>query len=223
LTARVCAGHNPAAGGCGDPRRSPCRRESTAVFSLGAAAGGEGKYGRRNPGGMEEQQRMNIVLHDLENFSEKAFVKNHQDTVVISDNGTIHHCICCYGCWIKTPGRCVIDDAYSHMGALLSQCTRFVIISRCFYGSYSPFVHNVLDRSIPYILPYFQTQNDETHHQRRYDNHIDLIVHFYGKISEQERETARKLVTANSGNLFSCKKTEIHFYSAADEVQDILS
>jgi hypothetical protein len=35
------------------------------------------------------------------------------------------------------------------MGLLHSKCDNITIISQCFYGSYSPFVHNVLDRSVP--------------------------------------------------------------------------
>jgi multimeric flavodoxin WrbA len=197
--------------------------EAGVVFSParqpGSAAGGNAAAG--DPAG--GKYRMDIVLHDTKNFHEKKRAKNNQDTVIISDNGTIHPCVCCFGCWVKTPGRCVINDGYNTMGELLAKCRRLVIISRCFYGGYSPFVHNVLDRSIPYLLPYFQTQNGETHHTKRYDNHIDLIVHFYGDISEQESVTARKLVAANSINLFSCRKAEIYFYNTADEVQDVLS
>jgi hypothetical protein len=107
------------------------------------------------------------------------------------------------------------------MGALISKCTRLVIISRCFYGSYSPFVHNVLDRSIPYLLPYFKTKNGETHHKNRYDNNIMLRVYFYGNISDREKETARKLVKANGVNYF-VQSAEVYFYDEIDDLQGIL-
>ncbi|WP_407654270.1 MULTISPECIES: hypothetical protein [Caproicibacterium] len=35
----------------------------------------------------------------------------------------------------------------------LSQCDELILISKCCYGGFSPFVKNVLDRSIPYIHP----------------------------------------------------------------------
>ncbi|MDR1388513.1 MAG: hypothetical protein LBJ31_00855 [Treponema sp.] len=107
------------------------------------------------------------------------------------------------------------------MGALMSKCKRMIIISRCFYGSYSPFVHNVLDRSIPYILPYFRTKNGETHHKNRYDNAIILTVCFYGKISGREKETARKLVAANGVNFFA-QKTETYFYETIEDMPELL-
>jgi hypothetical protein len=168
------------------------------------------------------QNNMNILIHDLENFDERTMaISDPDNTKIISDNGKIHPCICCFGCWIKTPGRCVINDGYDTMGLLLSKCERLVIISRCFYGSYSPFAHNVLDRSIPYLLPYFATKNGETHHKNRYDNAIMLTVCFYGNISDREKETARKLVEANGINFFA-KRTEISFYDKAEDMRGVL-
>jgi hypothetical protein len=107
------------------------------------------------------------------------------------------------------------------MGLLLSKAERLIIISQCFYGSYSPFVHNVLDRSIPYLLPYFKTLNGETHHKNRYDTHLRLSVHFYGEISLKEKETAKKLVQANGINFFT-KKAEVQFYADASQLKGVL-
>jgi multimeric flavodoxin WrbA len=165
---------------------------------------------------------MNILIHDIKNLDGKTLLKNNQnDTMVISDNGKIHPCICCFGCWVKTPGQCVINDGYNTMGALISKCDQMIIVSRCFYGSYSPFVHNVLDRSISYLLPYFRTKNGETHHKNRYDNNIIFTVYFYGNISNREKETARKLVLANSVNFFA-QKTKIYFYDRIEDLRGAL-
>ncbi|MDR2193321.1 MAG: flavodoxin family protein [Treponema sp.] len=165
---------------------------------------------------------MNILIHDLKEFNQDILIKSSQnDTVIITDNGKIHPCICCFGCWIKTPGQCVIKDGYDNMGFLHARCSHLIIISQCFHGSYSPFVHNVLDRSIPYLLPYFSTKNGETHHRFRYDNQIVLKVHFYGDISDREKETAGKLVQANGVN-HHAQETEVYFYDKAKDIQGVL-
>jgi multimeric flavodoxin WrbA len=165
---------------------------------------------------------MNLLIQDLKEFNQDILKKSSQDdTVVITDNGKIHPCICCFGCWIKTPGKCVIKDGYDNMGLLHAQCSHLIIISQCFYGSYSPFVHNVLDRSLPYLLPYFSTKNGETHHRFRYDNKIVLKVHFYGNISDKEKETARKLVRANGVN-HHAQETEVCFYDKAKDIRGVL-
>jgi multimeric flavodoxin WrbA len=165
---------------------------------------------------------MNVLIHDLKNFNKEIVLDDAKnDTVIISDNGGIRPCICCFGCWVKTPGQCVIDDGYNNLGVLLSRCSRLVIISECFYGAYSPFVQNVLNRSVPYLLPYFKIKNGETHHKNRYDNPYVLTVHFYGRIGGKEKETAHKLVRANGINMCA-QKTEVYIHDDADEIQGVL-
>ncbi|MBV4417836.1 flavodoxin family protein [Clostridium tyrobutyricum] len=146
---------------------------------------------------------MKLLIHDLKaDDLKKIFSNILDDMIIISDDGTIHNCIGCFGCWIKTPAACVIHDKYKDMGEYLSKCSDVIIISECYYGGFSPFVKNVLDRSISYLHPYFIIKNGEMHHRRRYNNNINMQVYFYGKnITERERQTAKKLVKANSINL----------------------
>jgi multimeric flavodoxin WrbA len=165
---------------------------------------------------------MNLLIHDLKEFDQDVLIKNNQnDTVIINDNGKMHPRVCCFGCWIKTPGKCVIKDGYDNLGLLHGRCSYLIIISQCFYGSYSPFVHNALDRSLPYLLPYFTTKNGETHHKFRYDNRAVFKVHFYGRLSDKEKETARKLVQANGVN-HQAQATEVYFYDNAKDIQGVI-
>ena len=82
---------------------------------------------------------MILIVHDLPQESEEhRFLEKKQQTIVISEKQPISPCVGCFGCWVKTPGECVIRDTYGDMGKLLSRCTELWIISRCVYGSYSP-------------------------------------------------------------------------------------
>ena len=59
--------------------------------------------------------KMKLLIHDLENSElQKIFSKPLDDTRIISDDRTIHHCIGCFGCWIKTPGACIIGVFIQH-------------------------------------------------------------------------------------------------------------
>ena len=167
---------------------------------------------------------MKIILHDFdEKKFDALFQKKDPDTIIISDSGTIRNCIGCFGCWIKTPGICVLKDGYNNMGELLSKCDELIIISKCVYGSYSPFIRNVWDRSIPYLLPYFITRNNETHHRRRYENTFSLSVHFYGEdITQEEQETAKSLVKANGVNFYSTEN-KAYFHNDLQTIQEVLS
>ena len=165
---------------------------------------------------------MKILLHDLSVIEFEALYPNtDMNTTVISDNGAIHNCIGCFGCWLKTPGVCVLKDNYNNMGELLSKCDELKIISRCIYGSYSPLIRNVLDRSISYLLPYFISKNAETHHAMRYKNKISLSVHFYGSdITENEKETAKRLVKANCINF--CDKYNVNFHTRFQDLEGVV-
>lgn len=155
---------------------------------------------------------MRLLVHDLKikDFQE-LFPNSLEDTKIISNDGTIHHCVGCFGCWIKTPGVCLIRDNYGDMGEILSRCEEVIIISKCCYGGFSPFVKNVIDRSISYIHPYFVIRNGEMHHRRRYKNNINVKIWFYGKnITQKEKQTAESLVKRNSINL-SCNIKKVTF------------
>lgn len=165
---------------------------------------------------------MNILLHDLdgETLSALNFAPN-SNTIVISDNGRIKNCIGCFGCWIKTPGICVLKDGYETMGELLSKCEELTIVSQCVYGSYSPFVRNIFDRSLPYLLPYFVKRNGETHHKSRYHNKLQLHVYFYGEnITDQEKRTSEALVKANAVNFYA-DHVSVHFCQHPRDIKEV--
>lgn len=163
---------------------------------------------------------MKLIIHDLKNEEfQRLFPKELKDTKVISDDGTIKHCIGCFGCWIKTPGVCVIRDNYGDMGEILSKSDEIIIISKCCYGGYSPFVKNVLDRAISYAHPNLVMRNGEIHHKRRYSNKFTMNIWFYGtNITEREKETAEKLIKGNEVN-YDSAKSNISFVKSFEEVE----
>ncbi len=150
---------------------------------------------------------MKVIIHDMEdmNFNkmfEENMLRDDKEIKIISNNGKIKGCIGCFCCWTKTPGVCILKDEYNNIGEILSKANEVIIISKCIYGSYSPFVKNILDRSIPYLLPFFKIQNKEIHHKIRYKNRFNLKVYFYGEnITEEEKDTAKKLIKANKLNI----------------------
>jgi len=166
---------------------------------------------------------MKLLIHDLDESSFMALFPNEIDDVkVVSEGSAIKHCIGCFGCWVKTPGACVIRDAYGDMGELLSKSDEVLIISKCVYGGFSPFVKSVIDRSISYSHPYFEIRNGEMHHKRRYSHQFDLSVWFYGDISEQERRTAEKLIQANAINR-DCRVKHLAFLPDIASIQGVIA
>lgn len=167
---------------------------------------------------------MKLLIHDLEaDVFGILFPLREGDVRVIADDGSIFPCIGCFGCWIKTPGACVIRDSYGDMGELLSKCDGLAIISRCVYGGFSPFIKNVLDRSISYLLPDFTLLEGEMHHKPRYDHTFSLDCWFYGEgIRDAEKSTAEKLVRANARN-FYCQTRAVSFVDTPAQLRGKIS
>ena len=174
---------------------------------------------------------MQVVIHDMnrEEFQKiyeklkveviekkikksRNWIENNEEEVkIISDENKIKNCTGCFCCWIKNPGRCILKDGYENLAELYSKAEKIIIISKCCYGTYSPFIKNVLDRSIPYLLPFFKLKNNEMHHTIRYKNKLSLEVYFYGNgLTELEKNIAEKTVKANCVNL-NVKKFNVSF------------
>ena len=137
---------------------------------------------------------------------------------VISPRGEIHPCTGCFGCWVRTPGRCVIRDGFQDTGIRMGGCHQLVLVSRCCYGSLSPFVKAVQDRAIPYLHPDFVLRGGELHHRRRYRNVITLSVWLYGEdITGEERQTARDILRANAEN-YGGRVGEVRFFDTPEQM-----
>lgn len=172
----------------------------------------------RNVEWMKGYKKMKLIITDIENFS----IPVEGEYKVISPKGDIRCCIGCFGCWVKTPGRCVLLDGYQDTGIEMGKCTELILVSRCYYGSVSPFVKMVQDRAISYIHPDFVMRKGEMHHKRRYQNVITLSSHLYGEnITEDEKETARALLQANADNYDGVVKS-VSFYPSVEQLENIV-
>lgn len=155
---------------------------------------------------------MITVIHDLTpaEIAPVLAASSHEIQTISPSDGAIHKCIGCFGCWTKTPGRCVLKDSYCEIGMRLAQSERLVLISKMTYGGFSPFVKTCLDRSIGYLLPFFAIRNNEMHHASRYREQFSLQVVSYGPSEPQERETLRSIVRANALN-YNAKSHRVVF------------
>ncbi len=161
---------------------------------------------------------MKLIITDIENFN----VPVEGEYKVIKPQGEIRHCIGCFGCWVKTPGKCVLLDGYEGTGSDMGKCTELILVSRCYYGSVSPFVKMVQDRAISYIHADFVIRKGKMHHKRRYKNIITLSAHLYGEnITDIEKGTARELLKANADNYDGLVK-DVSFYKSLEELEGVI-
>lgn len=162
----------------------------------------------------KEERNMNMLIHDLK---EKEFASIQPDDVVISACNLKQNCRGCWGCWVKTPGQCILPDGYERIGKNLAKADTVTIVSKCIYGTVSQDIKRVIDRSIGYAHPFFVTENKVMHHKRRYQKHFDLHLIFYGKLSEMEKETARKYALFLEGK-YAATSLNLEFYDKEEEI-----
>lgn len=140
---------------------------------------------------------MNLVIHDMDEKEWEKYAPNYENWKVVSADDHIRPCAGCFGCWLKTPGQCVIKDGFDQMPSLIHEADEVVIISKYSYGGFSSSVKNILDRSIGYILPFFRIVNGQMHHKLRYHEDKAFSFIFRGSsISKEDKEKARKYVEA---------------------------
>ena len=76
-------------------------------------------------------------------------------------------CLGCFGCWIKTPGVCVINDLGRTIGEYASQSDLWIFITPIIFGGYSSCIKKAIDRLAPIFTPIFMKENGEVHHKWR--------------------------------------------------------
>lgn len=160
-----------------------------------------------------------LWIYDVDEKEEEVFSRMSGENLMFSASPGVKSCIGCFGCWIKTPGRCLIQDRCAVLPSYLAQAGKVTIISPIRYGGYSTKIKTVLDRSIGFLLPYFRIAGGEMHHQIRQESPSVLRVCFYGTCSEEERATAQSLVRANAVNL-GIPSCTAEFYESVQEMKE---
>ncbi|MDD4903095.1 MAG: flavodoxin family protein [Candidatus Bipolaricaulis sp.] len=128
----------------------------------------------------------------------------HLAEVIPLRERTIAPCRGCFGCWIKTPGECVIDDDGRAVARSIARCDVLVYLTPVTFGGVSSELKKALDRMIPNLSPFFARVCGETHHQRRYRKTPRWIG--LGVLSQPDCEAERvfkTLVERNALNLQS--------------------
>jgi len=110
-------------------------------------------------------------------------------------------CLGCFGCWVKTPGICVIDDYGREITRKIVHSELMIWLTPVTFGGYSSELKKALDRSIPILLPYFESYNGQVHHKMRYETHPKLIVIGTEPLHAEYEETFLALTGRNALNV----------------------
>jgi hypothetical protein len=98
-------------------------------------------------------------------------------------------CVGCFGCWIKTPGVCVIDDDGRAIARAAERSHLLVCLTPVTFGGYSSLLKRALDRRLGSVLPFFEVVGNETRHKPRYRRTPRLVT--VGLLPEPDPEAER--------------------------------
>ena len=156
---------------------------------------------------------MNLILSDRPIPSMLPLSANTR--VVDLSSLSISSCIGCFGCWTKTPGRCVIRDDAVSVYPLIAQSSRILYVSKLIYGSYDVPMKTMLERAIPVQQAFIRLYHNETHHVQRRVTPKNAVVVAYGNYEIEEQQIFRQLVARNAHNM--CFETyKIRFVQEAE-------
>ncbi|MEW6308513.1 MAG: NAD(P)H-dependent oxidoreductase [Bacillota bacterium] len=85
-------------------------------------------------------------------------------------------CQGCRGCWVRTPGVCVIDDGARELAEAWVASDAVIMFTRVTFGGYSSRLKQVLDRIACSLLsPHCTLSDGQVHHRRRYRCYPKLL------------------------------------------------
>jgi multimeric flavodoxin WrbA len=122
----------------------------------------------------------------------------------------IAECLGCFGCWVKTPGECVINDREREITKKLLYADLKIYVTPIVFGGYSYELKKALDRQTGNILPFFTKFKGEIHHPLRLERSSNFIaVGVLPKPSVESETIFKTLVSRNAINMHA------HAYSTA--------
>jgi multimeric flavodoxin WrbA len=97
-------------------------------------------------------------------------------------------CNGCFGCWVKTPGECILPDEGPLLRQQIIQADFHLLASPLRMGFPSALLKTGLDKSIPLIHPYFDVVQGEAHHRKRYAHYPRLGLLLQTETGSDERD-----------------------------------
>lgn len=147
--------------------------------------------------------------------------EGHSVQTIILNSKELKPCVACLGCWLKTPGQCLItSDEANSIAAQLINANAVILISEIVYGGFSVDIKAFLDRSLQTIMPYLENYKGETHHPMRYEHFPIWIAVGYGNVSDAEKHTFTMLAERNALNMRPAKYLAITAHSKDDLVKE---
>lgn len=128
---------------------------------------------------------------------------------------TIEFCKGCWGCWVKTPGECVVHDDSAAVCREFIQSDLALFASPLIFGFISALLKKMNDKLIPILLPDIEIVENECHHFARYRKYprIGLLLQKEAVTDAEDLAIIRDIYQRTALNM----KTSLAFMRQIDE------
>jgi multimeric flavodoxin WrbA len=113
------------------------------------------------------------------------------------------YCRGCWGCWVKTPGECVVRDDTREIRRQYIHSDLVLFASPVIMGFTSALLKRAHERLLPLIHPYFELVDGEVHHLARYDKYplMALLLEKGKEVDEEDIEIISDIYRRDAINL----------------------
>ncbi len=120
-----------------------------------------------------------------------SFLKSRgfETEIIKIGRAELKFCMGCFGCWVKKPGECIINDMMGRINRSFVNSDAVLYLSPLVFGQFSANIKNAIDRWLPNMRPFFITRPDRsTIHPARYKLNPKVIMIGYGENLSDEDE-----------------------------------
>ncbi len=172
--------------------------------------------------GTPQQDAFDQYLHAIQHILEKA---GHQvKHFTLRDLG-LKYCIGCWGCWVKTPGRCDLDPQSQIMDREVISSDFVLLAAPLIMGLPSELLKMGQDKCLPLIHPYMEVVHGEAHHLKRYDRYprVGVLVAKEESTDEEDLKIVTQLFQRASLNMKSGLVFSLTSDTSADKVAALIT
>ncbi len=107
----------------------------------------------------------------LEELQSSLGETGHDVEIFLLREMDIQYCDGCHGCWLRTPGECLVSDHTQLIRKSFVNSDLVISASPIRMGFISSLLKKGKDKFIPLVLPFVRVENGEIHHKPRYDKY----------------------------------------------------
>ena len=106
----------------------------------------------------------------LQKFLEGSRRAGAETETLYLRNYQIKHCLGCFSCWVKTPGRCVQkDDMAEELYDRYLQADLAVLATPLYHFNMNARMKMFIERTLPMVSPLFKDRGERTGHPCRFE------------------------------------------------------